>query len=243
MYSIFRSFILVIFMLVTTSSLTSAESLTDTVDLFATGDLTQCRAPLGDWVMAGDVSLAPDDDKRLGWTEGNAVAVNGDKGKTDDLHSAAEHGDVQLHVEFAVAKGSNSGIYLMSRYEIQVLDSWGKTELKYSDCGGIYEQTGKDGAPSFGGVAPKLNASKQPGEWQSFDITFRAPRFDDNGKKIKDALFEKVVLNGQIIHENEPVTGPTRSGTFTDEKPTGPLMFQGDHGPVAYRNVRMEPLK
>ncbi len=243
MHSRFRSTILGVLTLVIAPTFVSAETLAAPVDLFSTGDLTQCRAPLGDWLMAGDVSLAPDDEKRLVWTEGKAVAVNGDKGKTADLHSAVEHGDVQLHVEFAVAKGSNSGIYLMSRYEIQVLDSWGKTELKYSDCGGIYEQNGKNGAPSFGGVAPKVNASKKPGEWQAFDITFRAPRFDENGKKIKDAEFVKVVLNGEVIHENEPVTGPTRSGTYTDEQATGPLMFQGDHGPVAYRNIRLEPLK
>lgn len=224
-------------------ALVSAASLTAPVDLFSTGDLSQCRAPLGDWTMAGDVSLAPDDEKKLVWTEGTAVAVNGDTGKTEDLHSAVEHGDVQLHVEFAVAKGSNSGIYLMGRYEIQILDSWGQTELKYSDCGGIYEQNGKDGAPSFGGVAPKVNASKKPGEWQAFDITFRAPRFDETGKKIKDAVFVKVVLNGQVIHENEPATGPTRSASFGDEQPFGPIMFQGDHGPVAYRNVRLETLK
>ena len=220
-----------------------AETLSAPADLFATGDLSQCREPLGDWTMAGDASLDPRDEKRLVWTEGSAVAINGEKGKTEDLHTQVEHGDVQLHVEFMVSKGSNSGVYLMSRYEIQVLDSWGKTELKYGDCGGLYEQNGKDGAPSFGGVPPRVNASKKPGEWQSFDITFRAPRFDEKGMKTKDALFEKVLLNGVVIHENVPATGPTRSSTWNDETPTGPLMFQGDHGPVAYRNVQLAPLE
>lgn len=213
------------------------------VDLFAPGDLSQCRAPLGDWTLAGDVMLDQDDPRRLVWSGEGTAAVNGESGKTVDLHTAAEHGDVQLHVEFIVSKGSNSGIYLMSRYEIQVLDSWGTAEVKYSDCGGIYEQNGKDGAPSFGGVPPRVNAAKKPGEWQTFDITFRAPRFDDDGNKVKDAEFVKVVLNGVTIHENEPVTGPTRASTYNDEKPAGPLMFQGDHGPVAYRNVRLEPLE
>ena len=122
----------------------TAAPLSAPLDLFATGDLSQCREPLGDWVMAGDASLDPDDEKRLVWTDGDAIGINGPKGKTVDLHTKAEHGDVQLHVEFMVSKGSNSGVYLMSRYEIQVLDSWGKTELKYGDCGGLYEQNGKN---------------------------------------------------------------------------------------------------
>jgi len=213
------------------------------VDLFATGDLTGCREPLGDWTMAGESSLDPQDEKRLVWTEGTAIAINGEKGKTEDLHTAVEHGDVQLHVEFMVGAGSNSGIYLMSRYEIQILDSWGNKELKYGDCGGIYQRHNFEDNTGFEGHAPRVNASKKPGEWQEFDITFRAPRFDAEGNKTKDAVFEKVVLNGKVLHENVPVTGPTRSSTWNDEKPLGPLMFQGDHGPVALRNVRLTPLK
>ncbi|MCF6285306.1 MAG: DUF1080 domain-containing protein [Candidatus Hydrogenedentes bacterium] len=225
------------------ASLTHGGVLTAPLDLFSTGDLSQCRAASGDWTMVGEVTSNSDDEKRLAWTKGTAVAVNGENGKTLNLHSAIEHGDVQLHVEFIVPKGSNSGVYLMGRYEIQVLDSWGVEKPKYSDCGGIYEQDGKNGAPSHGGVPPRVNAAKKPGEWQTYDITFRAPRFDKDGKKTKDAEFVKVVHNGIVIHENEPVTGPTRSATFKDEQPTGPLMFQGDHGPVAYRNVRLELLE
>lgn len=238
-----RALTLAALSLVVAASATAGTPLEAPVDLFSKGDLSQCRAPLGDWAMAGDVSLNPDEDTRLVATEGSAVAINGDKGKTEDLHTAVEHGDVQLHVEFIVPKGSNSGVYLMSRYEIQVLDSWGKTDLKYSDCGGIYQRHNHETNTGFEGHAPRVNASRKPGEWQSFDITFRAPRFDADGNKTHDAVFEKVLLNGVVIHENVPVTGPTRSGTWNDEKPLGPLMFQGDHGPVAYRNVRLEPLK
>lgn len=209
----------------------------------ACGDLHQCRAPLGDWVMAGAVSLDPADDKRLVWTEGNQVAVNGAKGKTSNLHMVAEYGDVELHVEFMVPKGSNSGVYLMGRYEIQVLDSWGVTDLRYSDCGGVYQRHDEATDKGFEGHAPIINASKKPGEWQSFDITFRAPRFDSAGKKTRDAVFEKVLLNGVLVQEHVSVSGPTRSSTYKDEKPLGPLMFQGNHGPVAYRNVGVTALK
>jgi hypothetical protein len=140
-----------------------------------------------------------------------------------------------------VPKGSNSGVYFQGRYEIQILDSWGVKEPTYTDCGGIYERWKDD--KGYEGHAPKVNASKEPGQWQSFDMIFRAPRFDAAGKKIANAKFEKVVHNGQIVHENVEVTGPTRAAVYEDEKPLGALVLQGDHGPVAYRNMWIEPLK
>jgi hypothetical protein len=73
-------------------------------------------------------------------------------------------------------------------------------------------------------------------------VVFRAPHFDENGIKVENARFEKVVLNGTIVHENVEVTGPTRAATFENEKNVGPLMIQGDHGPVAYRNIRIKKL-
>lgn len=87
-----------------------------------------------------------------------------------------------------------------------------------------------------------VNASKAPGEWQSFDIAFRAPRFDAAGKKTENAKFLKVQHNGKLIHENVEVTGPTRSAAFSDEQAQGPLKLQGDHGPVAFRNIVLKPL-
>ena len=86
-------------------------------------------------------------------------------------------------------------------------------------------------------MPPSVNASKPPGEWQTYDITFRAPKFDTNGNKIANAVFVEVVWNGQIIHENVEMAGCTRGALIEDEVATGPLMLQGDHGPVAFRNV------
>ena len=68
-------------------------------------------------------------------------------------------------------------------------------------------------------------------------MVFRAPRFDENGKKVANAKFEKAVHNGIIIHKDVELTGPTRASAYHDERPSGPLMLQGDHGPVAYRNI------
>ena len=213
-------------------------------ELFNGRDFTGWRAlskdGKHDWRVAGKVTPKPDDDKLFAIEPGLGLFVNGDAGRTANLATERTHGDCELHIEFVVPKGSNLGVYLMGHYEIQVLDSWGVTELKYSDCGGIYCQWINNAA--VGGTAPRVNTSKAPGEWQSFDVIFRAPRFDAKGNKIKNAVFEKVVHNGVLIHENVEVGGPTRAAMPGAERAEGPLMLQGDHGPVAYRNVRMRAL-
>lgn len=206
-------------------------------------DLSAWRGETGDWLIAGGVKTDPADPKQLLTGPGSGVAVNGPKGRARNLLSKHEHGDVEAHVEFMVATGSNSGVYFQGRYEIQILDSWGvkKEELKHGDCGGIYERWAEN--KGFEGHPPRVNASRPPGKWQTFDVVFRAPRFDSEGKRVANAKFIKVVHNGKVVHENVEVTGPTRAATYADERPTGPLMLQGDHGPVAYRNIWLRPVK
>jgi hypothetical protein len=206
--------------------------------LFNGKNLAGWRQPTGEWQAAKGVSLDPADAKKFLVTPGTGVLVNGLKGKTVNLVSAVEHGDVEAHVELCIPRQSNSGIYFMGRYEIQVYDSFGVAKDKYPgiECGGIYPRW-TEARGEFEGHSPRINASKAPGEWQTFDVVFRAPRFDAQGKRSANARFVKVVHNGQLIHENVELTGPTRAATFEDEKPTGPLMLQGDHGPVAYRNL------
>jgi hypothetical protein len=210
--------------------------------LFNGKDLAGWRTPAGDWTVVKAATLDPKDPQRFALEPGPGVLANGPSGKAPNLISDFTHGDVEAHIEFVVPKGSNSGIYFQGRYEIQVLDSWGIKEPKYSDCGGIYQRWAND--QGFEGHAPRVNASKAPGEWQSFDVVFRAPRFDAAGKKIANAQFVRVTHNGQVIHEHVEVTGPTRAAAFeNDEQALGPLMLQGDHGPVAYRNLRLKQVK
>jgi len=205
-------------------------------------DFTAWQGKTGEWEIVGDVSMNPENEKLLRSKPGKGVIVNGPTGKTSHLFSKAEFGDVRCHIEFMVPKGSNSGIYFMGLYEIQVFDSWGVKTPKHSDCGGIYQRWDDNRRPQgYEGHAPRVNASLPPGQWQTFDIIFRAPRFDDRGRKISKARFEKVVHNGTVVHEDVELTGPTRSNAYSEEKPVGPLMFQGDHGPVAYRNIWLEP--
>lgn len=217
--------------------------------------LTPERAPLdtlaafkpttANWRLAGGFTGDPRRDKSLGAAPGTGVLIC-NPGKTPDtrghLLTAWEHGDIELDLEFLLSPGSNSGVYLMGRYEVQLFDSWGVKSPTPADCGGIYSRwdaTRGKGNESYDGVAPRANASRAPGLWQSLHIEFQAPRFDATGKKTKNARFVKVLLNGHLIHENVEVTGATRSALFEQgpEAPLGPLMIQGDHGPVAIRGL------
>jgi hypothetical protein len=154
-------------------------------------------------------------------------------GQSLDLYTTAQFGDVRIELELMVPKGSNSGVYVMGEYEVQVLDSYGKpnAELGAGDIGAIYNA-----------AVPKENASKPPGTWQQLVIDFRAPTFDAEGKKLTNATFVKVTLNGKVLHENLPMPGPTPGGVAGKEAAVGPLMFQGNHGPVAFRNIKITPL-
>jgi hypothetical protein len=205
-------------------------------------DLSNWRAPRGDWTIVTDVATDPHDPKRLAWKPGRTAAVNGPLGRTRNLVSVRELGDVEAHIEFMIPAGSNSGVYFMGRYEVQIYDSYGVVKDEYPgiECGGIYPRWINN--QNVAGHSPRLNASLPPGQWQTFDVVFHAPRFDAAGRKTSNAMFVKVVHNGKLIHENVEVTGPTRAAMCNDEKPTGPLMLQGDHGPVAYRSVRLRAL-
>jgi tetratricopeptide (TPR) repeat protein len=145
-----------------------------------------------------------------------------------DLYTVQKFGDCTIDLEFMVPKGSNSGVYIMGEYEIQILDSFGKKEVSQGDLGAIY-----------GVSAPKVNAARPPGEWQTMSIEFKAPRFEE-GKKTANARVVKIILNGQTIQEDVELKGPTPGGLTGNESPEGPLMFQGDHGPVAFRNIKVK---
>ena len=107
------------------------------------------------------------------------------------------------------------------------------------DCGSIYERW-IDGK-GIGGKPPSRNASRRPGEWQSFEISFRAPRFDHQHNKTANAKFLRVIHNGILVQENVESDGPTRAAMNTSENVINPIMLQGDHGPVAFRNIYVSP--
>ncbi|MDP7030399.1 MAG: ThuA domain-containing protein [Phycisphaerales bacterium] len=175
-------------------------------------------------------------------TPGTGVLINDAGPAAGDLVTAASFGDCALHLEFLIPPGGNSGVYLQGRYEIQILDSHGVSSPTPGDCGGVYERWDETRDPKgFEGTPPKVNASSPAGAWQSYDIVFRAPRFGKDGRKIEDARIVRLLHNGIPVQEGVSLTGPTRGGGI-GEAPTGPLRLQGDHGPVAYRNVRIRRL-
>ena len=222
---------------------TEASAAGKTHVLFDGKDLAGWKAPTGTWSVAKSISLDPADPEKFVVTPGQGIVVNCASGHTVDLITEQEFGDMEAHVEFCITRHSNSGVYLMGRYEIQVYDSFGVDKDKYPgiECGGIYPRWINE--QNVEGHSPRVNASKPAGEWQKFDITFRAPRFDASGRKVANARVVKVVHNGRVIHENIELSGPTRGPLWEDEKPTGPIRLQGDHGPVAYRNLRVRPLE
>lgn len=189
---------------------------------------------LSRWTV-GTARPDPADPKRfVVKPRGNQLINNTtEHGQSLDLYSTVRHGDAIITLEVMVPKASNSGIYVMGEYEVQVLDSFGKdANPGPGDMGAIY-----------GAQPPRNPKYKAPGEWNRYEIHWRAPRFDATGKKIANARFVKVILNGVTIHENVEMKGPTPGGLDGKEKPLGPLMFQGNHGPVAYRNIKIAPLK
>ena len=131
--------------------------------------------------------------------------VNGKEAKTVNLVTDEKFGSFELYLEFLLAKGSNSGVYLHGLYEVQVFDSYGfDGPLTVGDCGGIYEQV-----EGGGGSPPARNAARPPGEWQSLRIWFEAPVFDSAGKMMTRPKVPRVLLNGVPVQENFTLAGPT----------------------------------
>jgi hypothetical protein len=208
--------------------------------LLAKGDLSNLRPPYGAWQPAANVRLDPANPSLFDIVPGTGVIVNGSGGKTVDLLTAVDYGDLRVSYEFCVSEDSNAGLYFMGRYKLQLSDSYGASTLTYADCGGLYE--GSKAEPAFDGRPPRVNACKPPGEWQTVEVLFRAPRFDESGRKIENARFERVSLNRVLIHEDVELAGPTREAHFDDEQPFGPLIAQGAGGPIAFRNLRVTPM-
>jgi len=159
---------------------------------------------------------------------------------TGSLMTKEKFGDVQLHIEWATpaepraaSQGrGNSGVMLMALYEIQVLDSYDNISYADGQAGAIYGQ-----------YPPLVNASRKPGEWQTYDIVFEAPRFED-GELAKPA-YVTVFHNGVLLHHRKEMMGPMRHRAPSEYKAHPaelPLLLQGHGNPVRYRNIWIRPL-
>ena len=150
------------------------------------------------------------------WINVNGVLTSPKSG--ENIRTKATFDDFKLHIEFRYPKGSNSGVYLRGRYEIQIEDNQGK-EPQNVYLGGVY-----------GFIDPWVNAAKAPGEWQSYDVTLI-------GRMVT------VIANGQTIIFKQEIPGITGGAINSDEAAPGPIMLQGDHGPIEYRNIIITPAK
>ncbi len=159
--------------------------------------------------------VALEKDRKFGWTAANGVLRA--PGGGANLVSTARFWNFKLHIEFRMFADSNSGIGLRGRYEVQVLDDYGKPPNSHSN-GSLYSR-----------IAPAVNASKPPGEWQAYDITLI-------GRDLT------VVLNGKKLIDKGYIEGLTAMGHDPNEGEPGPLSLQGDHGPVEFRNIVLTPL-
>jgi 3-keto-disaccharide hydrolase len=150
----------------------------------------------------------------MGWEARDGALVNERPGT--DIMTRDKFKDFKLHLEYNVAKGSNSGIYLRGRYEVQIQDDFGK-ELESHGNGSVYSR-----------IPPRKNACKPTGEWQTFDITLVGRKVD-------------VVLNGVPVIENGFLEGITGGAFDPREGEPGPILLQGDHGKVSFRNIVITP--
>jgi len=170
---------------------------------------------------------------RGSWTVANGYfeVVTG----TGDLATKQKFGDVQLHVEWAAPaeiRGNsqnrgNSGIFLQGRYEVQVLDSYQNPTYADGQAGALYGQW-----------PPLFNATRKPGEWQSYDIVFEAPKFE-GGKLVKPA-YATVFLNGVLLHNHKELMGPTvhrQLAQYAAQPAEDSLVLQDHQQPVRYRNI------
>ena len=163
--------------------------------------------------------------------------------RTGDIETKEHFGDCQLHLEWAEPEKvegdsqgrGNSGVFLMGRYEIQVLDGYDNPTYADGQVGAIYGQ-----------YPPRVNASRRPGEWQTYDMVFETPRWDGDGKLEKPAYIT-VFQNGIVLHHRQEILGPTghksAANYDTPHPAEGPLKLQ-DHGnPLRFRNIWIRPLR
>ena len=188
------------------------------VTLFSGKNLDAWHSPAKEWYAAGEIALQPDNPRRLVGKPGEGALVNG-KGRTANLVSKEAYTDLAVHVEFLIPRGSNSGVKLMGRYEIQIYDSHGRKELTGSDCGGVYPRG--EMLPKYHtidkGVPPRTNACRPAGEWQTLDIEFRAAAV----RRRRQEGGERPVPEGDVKRRGRPrergVEAPDRSGVAAGE--------------------------
>jgi hypothetical protein len=201
-------------------------------------------APEHTWEAMIEIEPDPVDEYGLWGKRGSGILLSSKEGRTADLFSRSELGSCDLRIDFLIPTESGSGIFVLGQYEIRIADTHEQSddELTPASCGGISPRWDPETETAYDGHAPLTNAALAPGEWQTLELTFRAPRFDDSGKKVSNARFERVLLNDVLIHQNVECEGPTRGAISEAEVARGPLRLRGNVGPVAFREIKMRTI-
>lgn len=196
--------------------------------------------PAGAWVLFDGSDLRHWTHRRSGeparWTVADGVMTV--LAGSGDIVSEQTYRDAWIHLEWREPdmpeatgqKKGNSGVYIQGRYEIQVLDSYGWQVPGKGDCGAVYDV-----------CAPLVNACRPAMQWQTYDIVFRAARTAPDGTVTEHARLT-VWQNGQVIHNNVELPGPTGGALSGDEGQPGPLLLQDHRDAVSYRNIWVQPL-
>lgn len=181
------------------------------------------------WMTAGNVFMDRQTKHHCAVEEGKGLIVN--QGDNDNqLITKLEHGDLDLKIDFMLAKNSAAVLFLQGCYGIQLSDSWRNETLSAQTSGVILSGDSNK--------LPVLNVSKVPGLWQHLVVKFQAPRFDSSGRKVSNALFTEVILNGKRIHRDVAVNQVTQSAPSKEEREKAPLIIISQSGPVAIRNIQ-----
>ncbi len=190
------------------------------------------------WIFQGwelvEAELDRDDPTRFQVREGTSHLVN-QGSEPSDYVSKPVFGDADIHVDFTLPQGGQSGIYVQGRYGILFADSSDAPALTPEHCGALI------GGEGFADRAPALHAYRGAGLLHELDVRFRAPRFDASGAKVENARFLRVRIDDVLLHEDVELAGPT-AGAIGPEVPEGPLVLVGTRGPVALGNVRVKPI-
>lgn len=198
----------------------------------------ECGSPPSDAIILFDGKDLSQWEGGENWKIENGYAIAQKTGIT----TKEQFGDCQLHLEFAtpeVIEGSgqgrgNSGVYLMGRYEVQILDSYENKTYFDGQCGAIYKQH-----------PPLVNASRKPGEWQTYDIIFTGPRFDEAGNLLKPA-YVTVIHNGVVVQNHFEIEGSTAWHVPPKYEPhgeKGPIHLQFHGNPVRFRNIWIREIR
>lgn len=192
---------------------------------------------LSGWREVAEVTLVADK-SNLSTSGTGSILINGNTGSAAPLLVTKERfQDSIIKVDFMLAEGSSAGLYLHGRYKINIADNYGQHELNHFDMGGLGQRWDASREPKgFDGVAPSANATRQPGTWQTLEIKFRGPRFDDASQKVNNALFLEVKVNGELVQHNTIASGYTRGSLFTWEQETGAVVIRAEKGSIAIRN-------